>query len=662
MCERVCPKLIAVLLTLSIGPGALAAQTGIAVPALSSFDQLMTSILTKYNIPGGAIALAHNGRLVFARGYGFADQENHVPVQPDSLFRIASLSKLITAVAIMHLVEQGSLTLDESAFARLPDLQPPPGSQPDSRLSSITIRNLLNHAGGWDDSSAGSNFDPMFNSPKITAALQVPAPASTENTIRYMRGQPLQFDPGARYAYSNFGYAVLGRIIERVTGMSYEQYVRANVLAPMGIADMRIGQTLSQGALPREVKYYSAGNAASVFPDTPKTVPWPYGGWYMESMDSHGGWVASAIDYAKFVSAIDGRRGQRFLSPASVAAITARPATVADWNATSYWYGFGILVRPAGSDANWWHAGSLDGTSTYQVRTYDGNQWVVFLNYRPASDSAQNNLFSDIDSGLWNAAGNVSAWPDGDQFSSYPDSSAAASAPALTTREGVVNGATFDRGIVSGSWVSLFGVNLSATKRAWTAADIVNGQLPHSLDGVSVKLNGQPAYVYYISPAQINVQAPEGLSPGWITAEVLNNGVSSGVVLTHAALNAPGAFTYSAGGMTFAVATNQTPTVLGDASITPGTVAAAPGDTITIYASGLASSPAGVVLTAPEQMSGVGVTIGGQPADVSWAGVISPGLFQINAIIPAVADGDQPVVLTVGVANSPAGVVIPVKH
>lgn len=193
------------------------------MPSLAPFDQLMTGLLSKYGIPGGSIAITKNGRLIFARGYGYADADAQIPAQPDSRYRIASLSKAITAVTVMHLVEQGLLTLDQPAFALLPDLQPPGGSTPDPRLASITIRNLLNHTGGWDDTATGSNFDPMFNSPKITQALSVPAPASTENIIRYMRGQPLQFAPGTQYAYSNFGYAVLGRIIERVTGMSYEQ-------------------------------------------------------------------------------------------------------------------------------------------------------------------------------------------------------------------------------------------------------------------------------------------------------------------------------------------------------------------------------------------------------------------------------------------------------
>jgi len=372
------------------------AQTGPSAAQLPSFDRLMTSLMATYNIPAGSIALTRNGKLVYSHGYGAA--------QSGSLFRIASLSKAITAVAILHLVEEGKLSLAQPAFALLPGLPAPAGSQPDKRLATITIRHLLNHSGGWDRSPTGANFDPMFLSPKISRELDVPAPVSAENIIRWMRAQPLQFTPGTRYAYSNFGYAVLGRIIERITGMTYEDYVRAHVLAPMGITGMRIGRTLRAGRLPNEVEYKSPGNARSVFPDVPGMVPWPYGGWHLEAMDAHGGWVASAADYARFVNAIDGRGGKRFLSATSVAELTARPASVAEWKDSKLWYGFGFNINTVG---NWWHSGSLDGTATYVIRTHDGFAWVVFFNSRGDSAAAGKDLFRDIDRGLWQASREV---------------------------------------------------------------------------------------------------------------------------------------------------------------------------------------------------------------------------------------------------------------
>ncbi len=135
----------------------------------------------------------------------------------------------------------------------------------DQRVYSITIRELLDHSGGWD---RDKTFDPMFEPFRISQALGVQSPPTKEQIIEYMLAQPLQFAPGTSYAYSNFGYLVLGRVIEKVTGQPYEDYVRANVLAAMGITDMRIGHTLLSGALQNEVHYYDypgAPSAQSVF-------------------------------------------------------------------------------------------------------------------------------------------------------------------------------------------------------------------------------------------------------------------------------------------------------------------------------------------------------------------------------------------------------------
>lgn len=635
-------------------------QTGIAVPSLAPFEQLVTGLMTRYGIPGGSIALTQNGRLVFARGYGYADRDAHELVQPDSRFRIASMSKLVTAVAVMRLAEQGKLDVDQPAFALLPDLQAPAGATEDPRLARITIRHLLTHSGGWDETVTS---DPTFLGPQIAGMLGVPSPATPENIIRYMRGRPLQFDPGTRFVYCNFGYTVLGRIIERVAGLSYEQYVRTNVLAPMGITEMRVGQTLAAGRRPGEVKYYADGSTSSILPFVAGVVPWPYGGWQQESLDSAGGWVASAIDYAKFVNAIDGRRGARFLSAESVATMTARP-DIPEWTTMPYWYGFGTRVHPSGADADWDHSGSLDGATTQFIRTFDGLVWVVFFNYRPAGLAQQQALGRDLSLGLVNAGSQVTNWPQYDLFSSYPDADpeTAATQPALTTREGVVSGATFERGIVSGSWVMLTGANLAAAARVWTAEDIVGGNLPLALDDVSVRIDGKPAYVYYVSPTQINVQAPEGLLPGWVPVEVTRSGCATGPVLALALANAPGAFTYAAGGRTFAVATAADGTLLADPALVPETRTAAPGQTIVIYATGLAASPAGTTIAAPQSIGGVEVAIAGRSATVAFAGLVSPGLFQINAVVPDIADGDQPLTLRVAGAASPAGVVIPIRR
>jgi N-acyl-D-amino-acid deacylase len=387
--------------------------TGSPVPGMQSYDTIIPAFMAKYNVPGGAVAVLKDGRLVFARGYGYADTATGAVVQPNSLFRIASLSKQITAVTILKLVEEGRLSLDDKAFKIL-NLTPPAGMHvSDQRIFNITIRELLDHSGGWDSTKT---WDPMFESFDIARALGIQSPPSKEQIIEYMMTQPLQFAPGTQFAYSNFGYLVLGRVIEKVTGQPYEDYVRANVLAPMGITDMMVGHTLLTDALQGEVHYYDypgASNTESVLPPYAQ-VPWPYGGFYLEDMDSHGAWVASAIDIVRFAASVDGAKPPPFLNSTSIQTMTAPPPAPL-WVGSDFWYGLGWYVRePVSGKFTWWHTGSLPGTMTIVVRAYDGIIWAALFNTRPQnSDQA----FTDLDNTLWTARNAVTAWPSTDLFS-----------------------------------------------------------------------------------------------------------------------------------------------------------------------------------------------------------------------------------------------------
>jgi N-acyl-D-amino-acid deacylase len=397
------------------GPQGEMPMTGNEIPGMASFDRIIPALMRKYQIPGGAVAVVKDERLVFARGYGWADRENREPVQPDSLFRIASLSKSLTAATILKLVEEGRLRLDDRAFRLLDDLKPAPGARVDGRIYDITIRQLLNHSGGWD---RDTSFDPMFRSQEISRSLGTSGPAGPDAIIRYMLGQPLQFTPGTKYAYSNFGYCVLGRVIERVTGQRYENFVRETMLAPGGIRCMKLGRTLTRERAPNEVRYYGfpgVGLADSVFPNIRGKVPWFYGGWYLEAMQAHGGWTASAVEMARFITDVDGRpRHQNLLNRESIRLMSARPPGL--WVGIDNWYGMGWQVRAAGNDFNWWHTGSLDGTTTIMVRAYNGLDWVALFNSRPKDSDA---FSSELNNALWQAVGGVTKWPTNDQFAEF---------------------------------------------------------------------------------------------------------------------------------------------------------------------------------------------------------------------------------------------------
>lgn len=385
---------------------------------LPSFDREMAAFMKPREIPGGALAVVKDGRLVFAKGYGYANREKEIATTPETLFRIASISKPVTGVAVMKLVEEGKLSLEDKAFDYI-DLKPVVafGKKPDPRLKEITIRQLLQHTGGWD---RDASFDPMFRSDRIARMVGVERPANAEAVTRYMLGKPLDFEPGQQYAYSNFGYCVLGRIIEKVTGNPYAEYVKQSVLNPMGISRMLIGRSLSGGEADGETKYYMPKDehARSVFSGNPASVPWPYGGFHLEAMDAHGGWIASAVDLARFAAALDRPEKSGVLDVQSVRELYRPPAApvsrTREGKLKPYYYGLGWLVRPQREGkANYWHGGSLPGTNTLLVRRWDGLSWVVLFNQRNKDKKLPDGA---IDSALHRAANAVKRWPEVDLF------------------------------------------------------------------------------------------------------------------------------------------------------------------------------------------------------------------------------------------------------
>jgi CubicO group peptidase (beta-lactamase class C family) len=382
---------------------------------MASFDRIMLDLMAKWNLPGGAIGVVKDGRLIFVRGYGFADKEKGEAVQPNSLFRIASVTKPFTAVAILKLVEDGKLNLDAKVLPLLDHLTPQPGTTPDSRLNDITIRQLLQHSGGWD---LNKSFDPMFYPGRAAQALGVPSPGDAATIVRYMKGQPLQFDPGTQYVYSNLGYNILGRIIEKVSGQSYGDFVTDRILKPAGITQMRLARSRIEDRAPGEVRYYDYPGAPleqSVFPDG-GTVPGPYGGYYIEAMDAHGGWIASPIDVLRFANAVDGRNRQpSILQSATINQMIARPAGQYAQGKASF-YALGWQVRPSGSDANWWHTGSLRGTTSIVVRAANGLTWFAVFNSRSKDFDALN---TDVDNALWRAVNEVKEWPSHNLFGQF---------------------------------------------------------------------------------------------------------------------------------------------------------------------------------------------------------------------------------------------------
>jgi len=396
-------------------------ETGKQFSALVSFDELMRKFVRENNIPGAALAVAKNGRMVYARGFGYADREKNKHVQPESLFRIASISKPLTAVAIMQLVEKGKLNLEDKVFSILPHkAHLATGTKIDPGLAKITIQQLLQHQGGWD---RARSFDPMFRSVKIAKTLGVNPPAKADDIIRFMMGRELDFPPGSQFAYSNFGYCLLGRVIEQVSGSDYEKYMRGEVLKPLGIYSMHIGRSLLKNRAKDEVRYYTRNNSTAIAimgKYIGKPVLRPYGAWHLEAMDSHGGWIASAVDLVRFGSAVEHFNSSKVLTKKSISKMVARPKGIAGHDKTgkpkAAYYGLGWAIRPVRNTGkfNRWHSGGLDGTSTILVLRHDGICWAVLFNTRLTVDGQAPS--NKIDSLIHSAANYIKEWPKHDLF------------------------------------------------------------------------------------------------------------------------------------------------------------------------------------------------------------------------------------------------------
>jgi len=230
----------------------------------------------------------------------------------------------------------------------------------------------------------------------------------------------------------------------------------------------------------------------------------------------------------------------------------------------------------------------------------------------------------------------------------------------------VANGASFQAGFASATWVSIFGANLSQTTRTWQGGDFVSGLLPTSLDGVSVTINGRAAYVEFISPTQVNVLAPDDTTVGAVQVQVTTAQGKSNSFTAQKQQFAPGFFTI---GGNYVAALHADYTYVAKPGLLAGvtTQPAKPGETILIYGTGFGPTnpplaSAQLVTTPAALANSVQVTIGGVAAPVAYAGLVEAGLYQLNVTVPNVANGDAAVVAQIGGVRTQTGVSITVQQ
>ncbi len=365
-------------------------------------DKQINRFIRREHIVGASVAVAKDGQLVYAKGFGYADKEAQSNVEPHHLFRVASVSKLITAVGVMKLHEQGRIQLDDKVFG-------PEGILNDSlylnyrdkRVEQITVRHLLDHSGGWTTRWGDQMFMPTI----ISRSLKKPLPVNESDIIQFVLKKRLHFTPGQSSYYSNLGYMVLGQVIAKVSGLEYEQYIKTNVLYPLGIYDMQIGGSHMNERVESEVKYYEPENTYYVddYSGTGEQVLRTYGGNDMHTLGAAGGWISSTTDLMKLMLAIDGfETFPNLLSDESIETMT-----------TPLRAGYSPLGWRRIKSNSWVRTGTLAGTSALMVRKHDGISYVVLTNTGNWKGPA---LATDITNVLERGLRKVKNWPEQNLF------------------------------------------------------------------------------------------------------------------------------------------------------------------------------------------------------------------------------------------------------
>lgn len=354
---------------------------------IAAVDNAITSFMSTYNIPGASLAVSKNGKLVYVKGLGKANTSTGELVTPSHRFRLASVSKTYTGVAILKLAQEGKLNIDSKVFGTGGVLGNDYGTGPyNANLSAITVKHLLhNTPGSWGASTGGDVID------------QNPSYTYKQLFDWIINTRPNPKTPGTQYDYTNVGFNLLGRIIEKVSGKTYIAYIQ-EMLSTLNDASTDIAGKTELDKKSNEVKYHGQGN------DVPYvyTIAFP-------RRDADGGLIATAKDLLKFVNAVDGFNTRPdILNSASISTLSTPSAVFA-----SYACGLGIWS----AENLWFNYGSLPGTRTGFMRHNNGTSVALLLNSRVDPTAGENAFVQAMQSVMLDIVKNPGyKWQDIDQF------------------------------------------------------------------------------------------------------------------------------------------------------------------------------------------------------------------------------------------------------
>lgn len=367
-------------------------------------DSLVSGFLEAQDVVGASLAIAKDGKMVFAKGYGYVAKNDSIKVQPYHRFRIASISKLITAVGVMKMVEDSLINLNDKVFGQDGILSGLKVTDP--MANEVTVKHLLTHTSGWTT----NHGDPVFSVFYVAHHDSLELPLSRQDIVQHVLTTPLGYSPGSKYNYFNANYLILAEIIEEVTKLSYEEYISFNILRPLNMNDTEIGGSFLNERKINEVNYYDYESNLRTWAinGSYEIVPEYYGGIDISLLGPTGGWISSSVDMLRLVLAIDGNPDfPDILKPETI------DTMIKPYDPTRNAF---IGWRGVDSRDNWWRTGTLPGSVGMIMRKHDGVSWVLLLN----TSTNTRWIHSKLSILMASAIHLTKEWPDADLFNTVP--------------------------------------------------------------------------------------------------------------------------------------------------------------------------------------------------------------------------------------------------
>jgi len=337
---RSTPVLLLAALTVLV-PLTQARAAGLDDPLAAKIDAVMSAVY-KPGQPGAAIIVQKDGRTIIRKGYGMADLELGVPVTPDMVFRLGSITKQFTAVSILSLAQEGKLSLQDEITKFLPDY-PTQGKR-------ITVEHLLTHTSGIQSYTDMPEWLPLWRKDMTPKEL-----------VDLFKDKPMQFEPGRSWSYNNSGFVLLGAIIEKVSGKTYEQFVDERIFKPLGMSSSYYGST--ERIIPRRIPGYEEGESGFVNASyLSMTQPYAAGS-LLSTVDDLARW-SEAVFAGKVV-------GKAWLDKALT------PFKLVNGESTGY--GYGWFVAEVGGHRSIEHGGGINGFTTYEMTFPDDHLFIAIL-------------------------------------------------------------------------------------------------------------------------------------------------------------------------------------------------------------------------------------------------------------------------------------------